>query len=46
MRRKRVAEEGKTVAVDFTSLAEDEAEPEPEPEEEPVTGLRLAASDQ
>ena len=46
IRRKRVAEEGKTVAVDFSSLAEDEAEPEPEPQEEPVPGLRLAASDQ
>ena len=46
IRRKRVAEEGKTVTVDFSSLAEDEAEPEPEPQEEPVPGLRLAASDQ
>jgi hypothetical protein len=42
LRRKRVAEEGKSVAVDFTSLAEDEAEPEPEPEEAPASGLRLA----
>ena len=46
LRTKRVAEEGKTVAVDFTSLAEDEAEPDPEPEENPAPGLRLAASDQ
>jgi twitching motility protein PilT len=46
IRRKRVAEEGKTVAVDFSSLAEDEAEPEPEPEEELMPGLRLAASDE
>jgi twitching motility protein PilT len=44
LRRKRAAEEGKTVSVDFSSLAEDEAEPEPE--EEPLPGLRLAASDQ
>jgi Tfp pilus assembly ATPase PilU len=36
IRRKRVAEEAKTV--------EDEAEPEPE--QEPVSELRLAASDQ
>ena len=34
------------MAVDFASLAEDEAEPEPEPEELPASGLRLAASDQ
>jgi twitching motility protein PilT len=46
IRRKRVAEDGKNVAVDFTSLAEDEAEPEPEPEPDPVPGLRLATSDQ
>jgi twitching motility protein PilT len=46
IRRKRVAAEGKTVAVDFTSLAEDEEEPEPEPEEELMPGLRLAASDE
>ena len=46
--QKRAAEEGKTAAVDFSSLAEDEAEPEPEPEPErhPGSGLRLAASDQ
>jgi twitching motility protein PilT len=44
LRRKRAADEGKTVSVDFSSLAEDEAEPEPE--EEPLPGLRLAASDQ
>jgi Tfp pilus assembly ATPase PilU len=46
LRRKRAAEEGKTVSVDFSSLAEDEAEPEPEPEADPMPGLRLAASDQ
>ena len=46
LRRKKVAEEGKSVAVDFSSLAEDEAEPEPEPEEELMPGLRLAASDE
>jgi twitching motility protein PilT len=47
LRRKRVAEEGTTVAVDFTSLAGDEAPPEaPEPEEESMPGLRLASSEQ
>jgi twitching motility protein PilT len=45
LRRKRAAEEGKTVSVDFSSLAEDEVEPEPEPEGDPLPGLRLAASD-
>src|SRR5512134_3577180 len=45
LRRKRAAKEGKTVSVDFSSLAEDEVEPEPEPQEEPMPGLRLAASD-
>jgi twitching motility protein PilT len=47
LRRKRVAEEGTTVAVDFTSLAGEEAPPEaPEPEEESMPGLRLASSEQ
>jgi len=47
LRRKRVAEEGKTVAVDFSSLAGEEAPPEAEePEEEPMPGLRLASSEQ
>ena len=47
LRRKRVAEEGTTVAVDFTSLAGEEAPPEAaEPEEEPMPGLRLASSEQ
>ena len=47
LRRKRVAEEGTTVAVDFTSLAGEEAPPEaPEPEEESTPGLRLASSEQ
>ena len=45
LRRKRVADEGKTVAVDFTSLAEEEAPAEPEPDEERLPGLRLAGSD-
>jgi Tfp pilus assembly ATPase PilU len=44
LRRKRAADEGKSVAVDFSSLADDEAEPEPEPE--PMPGLRLAATEQ
>lgn len=38
-----MADEGKSVAVDFSSLAEGEAEPE---EPEPMPGLRLAASEQ
>ena len=48
LRRRRVAEEGKTVAVDFSSLAGDEAPPEAqaEPDEEPMPGLRLASSEQ
>ncbi|MGH3020086.1 MAG: type IV pilus twitching motility protein PilT [Gaiellaceae bacterium] len=47
LRRKRVAEEGTTVAVDFTSLAGEEAPPEAaEPEEESMPGLRLASSEQ
>ncbi len=47
LRRKRVAEEGTTVAVDFTSLASEEAPPEAaEPEEESMPGLRLASSEQ
>jgi twitching motility protein PilT len=47
LRRKRVAEEGSTVAVDFASLNDDEAPPEAaEPEEEPMPGLRLASSEQ
>jgi twitching motility protein PilT len=47
LRRRRVAEEGKTVAVDFSSLADNEAPPEAaEPEEEPMPGLRLASSEQ
>jgi Tfp pilus assembly ATPase PilU len=43
LRRKRVADEGKSVAVDFSSLADEEAGPE---EPEPVPGLRLAVSDE
>ncbi|HXV58068.1 MAG TPA: PilT/PilU family type 4a pilus ATPase [Gaiellaceae bacterium] len=43
IRRKRVADEGKRVAVDFSSLADEEAGPE---EPEPVPGLRLAVSDE
>jgi twitching motility protein PilT len=48
LRRRRVAEEGKTVAVDFSSLADEEAPPEAEaePDEEPMPGLRLASSEQ
>jgi twitching motility protein PilT len=47
LRRKRVAEEGTTVAVDFTSLAGEEAPPEAAgPEDEPMPGLRLASSEQ
>ncbi|HWM14818.1 MAG TPA: PilT/PilU family type 4a pilus ATPase [Gaiellaceae bacterium] len=47
LRRKRVAEEGSTVAVDFKSLAAEEAPPEgAEPEDEPMPGLRLASSEQ
>ncbi|MGH3058116.1 MAG: type IV pilus twitching motility protein PilT [Gaiellaceae bacterium] len=47
LRRKRVAEEGTTVAVDFTSLAGEEGPPEAaEPEEESMPGLRLASSEQ
>jgi twitching motility protein PilT len=47
LRRKRVAEEGTTVAVDFTSLAAEEAPPKgAEPEDEPMPGLRLASSEQ
>jgi twitching motility protein PilT len=47
LRRKRVAEEGSTVAVDFASLADEEASPQAaEPEEEPMPGLRLASSEQ
>jgi twitching motility protein PilT len=47
LRRKRVAEEGTTVAVDFTSLADEEAPPEAaEAEDEPMPGLRLASSEQ
>jgi twitching motility protein PilT len=47
LRRKRVAEEGTTVAVDFTSLAAEEAPPEgAEPQDEPMPGLRLASSEQ
>ena len=45
LRRKRVAEEGTTVAVDFESLADEEAPPDG-PEEEPMPGLRLASSEQ
>jgi twitching motility protein PilT len=46
LRRRRVAE-GATVAVDFTSLAGEEAPPEAEePVEEPMPGLRLASSEQ
>jgi twitching motility protein PilT len=47
LRRKRVADEGTTVAVDFTSLVDEEAPPEAaEPEDEPMPGLRLASSEQ
>jgi twitching motility protein PilT len=47
LRRKRVAEEGTTVAVDFTSLTDEEAPPEAtEAEDEPMPGLRLASSEQ
>jgi twitching motility protein PilT len=50
LRRKQVAAEGRTVAVDFSTLAEDEAEtaepPAPEVEEEPLPGLRLASAEQ
>jgi len=48
LRKKGVAAEGEIVAVDFSSLAEDESEPEPErePDTDPGSGLRLATSDQ
>ncbi|MGH3022576.1 MAG: type IV pilus twitching motility protein PilT [Gaiellaceae bacterium] len=47
LRRRRVAEEGTGVAVDFSSLAEEEVPPpDDELSEEPVQGLRLASSEQ
>jgi twitching motility protein PilT len=45
LRRRQAAADGKTVAVDFSTLAEDEAEAEAQDEEQ-LPGLRLASAEQ